>query len=98
VSVSCPTLSNPRRRPGGFSHFRREPDDSVARFEILQAVELTEDIPSHRMRSGAVATIVFVFDQPEEAYELEIVGNNGETLAQFPVTPNQIRPLGVRGK
>jgi len=50
------------------------------------------------MRSGAVATIVFVFDQPEEAYELEIVGNNGETLAQFPVTPNQIRPLGVRGK
>jgi hypothetical protein len=69
----------------------------VARFELLQGVELTEDVPAHGVKSGAVATIVFVFDQPEEAYELEIVGKNGETVVQFPVTSNQIRPLRAGG-
>jgi hypothetical protein len=64
----------------------------VARFELLQGVELTEDAPAHGVKSGAAATIVFVFDHPEEAYELEVVGKNGETVAQFPVTPKQIRP------
>jgi len=64
---------------------------------LSQVVELTEDFPAKGVTRGTLAAVVAVFDQPfePEAYEIEVVNESGDTLAEFTVSPAQICPLNA---
>jgi hypothetical protein len=62
-------------------------------FELLQEVELADDFPSEGIARGTRGTIVEKFDTPSEAYDVEVVSDDGATEVLLPsVRPNQIRP------
>jgi hypothetical protein len=61
----------------------------------LDVVRLTVDLPSARLRRGAIGTIVHVFHHPDLAYELEFVDRLGRTRAQVTVQADQIEPAGT---
>jgi hypothetical protein len=58
---------------------------------LLDIVELIEDLPEYAIRRGERGTVVEVFDNPEEAYILEFVDDEGTSsrLAYW-VKPHQI--------
>jgi tetratricopeptide (TPR) repeat protein len=57
----------------------------------LDVVELTEDLPEYSLKRGERGTVVTVFDEPDEAYDLEFVDESG-TSSRFgySVKPEQI--------
>ncbi len=48
-------------------------------YQLLAVVELIRDIPEHHLPAGARGVIVDIYGQ--DKYEIEFVGENGETLA-----------------
>lgn len=63
--------------------------------QINDVVHLAEGIPSESLPTGAIGTIVAVFAEPEEAYEVEFCDENGETVVQLALRPTQfvVMPL-----
>jgi len=53
-------------------------------------VVLRDDLPGIGLRRGAIGTIVHVFTRPRLAFEVEFCDRDGRTLAQVPLTPEQI--------
>jgi hypothetical protein len=45
---------------------------------------------SEKVLPGCVGYIVFVYQKPSEAYEVEFFDNNGETIDLLTVLPNDI--------
>jgi hypothetical protein len=82
------------RKPRPYKRTREEVESVVAAFELSQVVELAEDFPNKGLTRGTLAAVVAVFDQPfePEAYEIEVVDERGDALAEFTVSPAQIRP------
>jgi hypothetical protein len=78
---------------------KRAGEDKLTSFELLQVVELMSDFPSEGIARGTRGTIVEKFDTPGEAYDVEIVSDDGTTEILLPsVRPNQlrlVRPLVV---
>jgi hypothetical protein len=60
--------------------------------EELDVVALTSDLPQEGLGAGAIGTVVHVFHQPNTAYEVEFVDDDGKTIAMATLTPDQIRP------
>lgn len=58
--------------------------------KILDRVRLLRDMPSRNLRRGMTGTIVEVFDKPNRAYEVEFSDENGVTVAQLALQPNEI--------
>lgn len=58
----------------------------------LTTIVLLEDIPSQRLRSGDVGTVVLV--HPEGGYEVEFMTLTGETIAVVTLTGKQLRQIG----
>ena len=65
-------------------------------YQLFTKVALRADIPEHKLRRGAVATIV----EPhpgrlgqEPGYSLEVFNAVGETIAVVTVRESQIEPL-----
>lgn len=57
----------------------------------LDIVELTEDLPEFGLRQGARGTIVETFDEPEEAYMIEFIEEEGaSSKLAYGVKPSQI--------
>ena len=54
-------------------------------------VELAVDMPEEGLVAGSIGTIVHVFQVPNLAYEVEFADQNGKTIAQVPLRPDQIR-------
>jgi len=62
--------------------------------KINDTVELIEPLPEENLAAGSVGVVVFEFDEPEEAYEIEFSNDRGETTSQVTLRPNQFIVLG----
>jgi tetratricopeptide (TPR) repeat protein len=65
----------------------------------LDVVELTEDLAEYGLHKGAQGTVVEVFDNPEEAYMVEFLEDEGasSTIADW-VKPDQIKNITAIAK
>ena len=69
------------------------------KFKELQVVELLEDLPEYDVAKGEIGTVVEVFDNPSEAYDLEFVAESGRSSKfAYSVRPTQIRSVSERDK
>lgn len=58
----------------------------------LDLVELLEDLPKYEVKKGEIGVVVEVFDNPDEAYDLEFVDESGTSSRfAYSVKPNQIK-------
>ena len=57
--------------------------------KINDAVQLINEIPGESLDKAAIGVIVGEFSEPEEAYEVEFCDENGVTVAQIALRPNQ---------
>jgi hypothetical protein len=65
--------------------------------QLHDVVELIVDVPEEGLSAGAVGAVIHIFYKPNLAYEVEFTDDNGKTLAQIPLTADQIRPVeGLR--
>lgn len=64
--------------------------------QLYDIVELIADMPEEGLSAGAIGTVVHIFDKPNLAYEVEFTDDSGKTIAQVPLTPDQIRPSARR--
>lgn len=60
--------------------------------QLYDVVELAIELPGEGLTKGRVGTIVHVFERPNLAYEVEFTDDRGRTVAQLPLTPDQLRP------
>ena len=56
----------------------------------LETVILTTDLPEHGLSTGDIGAIVLV--HPNNAYEVEFVTLEGDTVAIITLTHDQVRP------
>ena len=66
-------------------------------FAVGQPVYLREPLPQIGLARGELGAVVMVFTRPRLAYEVEFVGENGETRALATLLPKQISttaPIG----
>ena len=54
-------------------------------------VVLTEDVPSEGLKAGDIGTVVHIHANGE-AYEVEFICLDGETIAVTTLRANQVRP------
>lgn len=74
----------------------KESDMKKRKIKVLEAVALTEDMPSRKLRAGEVGTVVELLGP--DVYEVEFCDDNGETYAEFALRAGQIIALHTRGK
>ena len=60
--------------------------------KLLDRVRLKKSIPERNLKVGMVGTIVFVFDTPSRAFEVEFSDDRGGTIAQLALEPEEIEP------
>jgi hypothetical protein len=61
--------------------------------ELYDTVRLLVDLPDEGLAAGAVGAVVHVFEEPHQAYEVEFTDGSGRTIAQVPLTSDQIRQV-----
>jgi hypothetical protein len=59
----------------------------------LDCVALTTDVPEYGLAKGDIGTVVLVHKEGE-AFEVEFMTLQGETVAVVTLWANQVRPLG----
>ena len=66
----------------------------MADFKEISVVELTEDVCKDGVvvPRGTHGTVIVAGQTTPETYLVEVVGKNGDTLAEIEVSANQIRP------
>ena len=60
------------------------------KYSLLEVVQLQQDFPSFNLQKGDIGTIVEVFSNPYEAYEVEFCDNKGKTIALLTLKPEQL--------
>ncbi len=60
------------------------------KFNELDIITLTHDIPEHDLNKGDIGAIVFDYGT-EDSYEIEFVDPSGETKALLQLTPSDIQ-------
>ena len=60
------------------------------RFELSQAVYVRDAHPGLALLKGACGTIVETFDEPEVAYLVEFINEDGSTKVEADFTPDQL--------
>lgn len=78
---------------------RRSPPcpSSEPQLAVGQPVYLREPLPQIGLSRGALGAVVTAFTRPRMAYEVEFVGENGETRALTTLLPKQVsvtKPIG----
>jgi hypothetical protein len=61
--------------------------------KLHDTVQLVVDLPDEGLTAGAIGAVVHIFEQPDVAYEVEFADAAGRTIAQLPLTAEQLRPL-----
>jgi hypothetical protein len=61
-------------------------------FDLYKEVTLKEDLPEQGLKVGMRGFVIHIFDKPNRAYEVEFCNENGETIAQLALLPEQIDP------
>lgn len=62
------------------------------RFSEYDAVQIIKDSADGAKR-GDIGTILMVFSEPSEAYEVEIVNEDGTSKAQYTLLPNELERI-----
>ena len=62
-------------------------------FALLDAVIVTANFPTEQVVAGDLGTIVEIYTEPNQAYEIEFVNPDGTTRALLTLTTDMIRPL-----
>ena len=55
------------------------------------SIVLINDFKSEKLQKGSIGTVVMVYTNPIEAYEVEFVNNDGEVVAQIVLLPNEMK-------
>ena len=58
-----------------------------------RGVRVSRDVPEQKVTRGMVGTVLTVFETPTLAYEIEFVGENGETVVQATLTAEVVMAL-----
>ncbi len=61
--------------------------------DINDVVVLKVDLPEEHLEKGMHGVIVAVFNEPEQAYEVEFCGDEGETVAEVALKAEQIEAV-----
>lgn len=61
--------------------------------DINDVVVLKLDLPEENLQQGMHGVIVTIFDDPELAYGVEFCSDNGETIAEIALKPEQLEAL-----
>ena len=51
---------------------------------------LIEDVPNEDIKNGDIGAIVMTYKEPNEAYEVEFINEDGSQKAQIVFQPNEI--------
>lgn len=62
------------------------------RFSEYNTVKIIKDSADGAKR-GDIGTILMVFSEPSEAYEVEIVNADGTSKAQYTLLPNELERI-----
>ena len=62
------------------------------KFSEYDTVKIIKDAGSGAKR-GDIGTILMVFTEPSEAYEVEIVNKDGTSKAQYTLLPNELERI-----
>lgn len=62
------------------------------RFSEYDTVKIIKDAGNGAKR-GDIGTILMVFTEPSEAYEVEIVNADGTSKAQYTLLPNELERI-----
>ena len=65
-------------------------DGGVEKIRILDIVRLDRAHPEAGVHQGATGTVVEIFERPQPAYEVEFLDEDGEFVAQIPVSPDDL--------
>jgi hypothetical protein len=65
------------------------------RYELLETIIVTVNLPEHQVLAGDLGTIVEVYSKPEIAYDVEFVNPDGTTRALLTLAPHQLRRLSA---
>jgi len=60
------------------------------KFLEYDTVILLNDHKNEGLKSGDMGAVLMVYTEPNEAYEVEFVNNDGEMKAQIVLLPNEI--------
>ncbi|WP_110953927.1 DUF4926 domain-containing protein [Anaerosinus massiliensis] len=60
------------------------------KFAEYDTVVLLRDYENEGVKRGDIGAIVMVYTEPNEAYEVEFVDENGNTKAQIVLPPDEI--------
>lgn len=63
------------------------------KFNEYDSVTLLRDDGQNELKKGDIGAVVMVFTEPNEAYEVEFVDDNGDTKAIITVLPNEIEAI-----
>src|SRR5437660_496922 len=71
----------------------------TSKAQELDLVEVLEDFPPYDVKKGEIGVVVEVFDNPNEAYDLEFVDESGTSSRfAYSVKPDQIRKVDETAK
>ena len=59
-------------------------------FEEHDVVRLVTPVPQHGLAAGATGAVVHAYDDPSEAYEVEFIEPDGNTIALVTVRPDEL--------
>jgi hypothetical protein len=59
--------------------------------EINDVVVLAQDMPDKGLRAGTKGVVVFVFEEPLVAYEVEFTDASGRTICTVALRADQLR-------
>jgi Domain of unknown function (DUF4926) len=62
---------------------------------VYDTVVLTRDVPESGLTKGMQGVIVLIFSEPRLGYEVEFCDQEGRTIAEVALTPEQIAPVGL---
>ncbi len=62
-------------------------------YDLLETVIATVDLPEQQVLNGDLGTIVEVYTDPDNAYEVEFVNPDGTTRALLTLGPQELRRL-----
>jgi len=61
------------------------------KYKLFDVVVLNEDLSDEGLRAGMIGAVIDVYSQPVEGYEVEFCDEQGRTIAQLALSPDQLR-------
>ena len=64
--------------------------------KLFDVVRLIVDLPDENLFAGMIGTVIHIFNHPNLAYEIEFCDEDGVTVSQVALTPEQIEVVDWR--